>query len=236
MSQLNRRKMLATLAVAPLAAGVVTQTASSDKKTFKAAESSREKLRKRYFPNFELTTHEGQKVRFYDDLIKDKIVVINFMYAKCEGVCMPITMNLKRVQNLLGGRVGKDIFMYSITLKPEEDSPQALKKYVQMHRIKPGWTFLTGKPDEITTLRRSLGFKDAKAKLDQDLTNHTGMVKYGNEVRQWWAMFPGKANAPWIVESILWMDGPNAKATHTSHNLTEPVMKGHNHEKMRPKN
>ena len=232
MSKLGRRKMLATLAVAPFAAGAVARTASLDKKEFKAPESGREKLRKRYFPNFELTTHEGKKVRFYDDLIKDKIVVINFMYAKCEGICMPITMNLKRVQNLLGDRVGRDIFMYSITLKPEQDSPRVLKDYVTAHRIKRGWTFLTGKPDEINTLRRSLGFKDAKAKLDQDLTNHTGMVKYGNEARSWWAMFPGKANAPWIVESILWMNGPNAKPTHSTRMSEEPAKGGHKHSKM----
>lgn len=228
---MNRRKMLATLAVAPLAIGVVGQAAGAEDK-FKVAESTREKLQKRYFPNFELTTHEGKKVHFYDDLIKDKIVVINFMYVKCEGVCMPVTMNLKRVQNLLGDRVGRDIFMYSITLKPEEDTPQELKRYVRAHKIKRGWTFLTGKPDEINTLRRSLGFKDAKVKLDKDLTNHTGMVKYGNEVRQWWAMFPGEANAPWIVECILWMDGPNAKPTlHATKKETKRAEPGHNHSK-----
>jgi protein SCO1 len=227
--------MLATLAVAPLATGVVARTASSDNsdnKVFKTGDSPREKLRKRYFPNFELTTHEGKKVHFYDDLIKDKIVVINFMYAKCEGVCLPVTMNLKRVQNLLGSRMGRDIFMYSITLKPEEDSPGALNRYVKAHKIKPGWTFLTGKTDEINTLRRSLGFKDAKAKLDKDLTNHTGMVKYGNEARQWWAMFPGEANARWIVECIGWMDGPDGKSTHAAPMTEAPAKGAHKHGKM----
>jgi protein SCO1/2 len=228
---MNRRKMLATLAVAPLAVGVVGQAAGAENK-FKVAEPTREKLRKRYFPNFELTTHEGKKVHFYDDLIKDKIVVLNFMYVKCKGVCMPVTLNLKRVQNLLGGRVGRDIFMYSITLKPEEDTPQALRRYVRAHRIKPGWTFLTGKPADINTLRRSLGFKDAKAKLDNDITNHTGMVKYGNEARQWWAMFPGEANAPWIVECILWMDGPNAKPMlDAKQKEMKQTESGHNHMK-----
>lgn len=226
---MNRRNLLATLAVAPLAVGVVGQAAGAENK-FKVAESTREKLQKRYFPNFELTTHEGKKVHFYDDLVKDKIVVINFMYVKCEGVCMPVTMNLKRVQNLLGDRVGRDIFMYSITLKPEEDTPQELKRYVRAHKIKRGWTFLTGKPDEINTLRRSLGFKDAKTKLDNDLTNHTGMVKYGNEAHEWWAMFPGEANAPWIVECILWMDGPNAKAALNA-KQKERAAPGHNHSK-----
>ena len=220
MSEISRRKMLAGLAVAPLATGMVIKAGDLIKPSPKEARSSREKLQARYFPNFEITTHEGKKVRFYDDLIKDKIVVINFMYAKCEGICVPITKNLKRVQNLLGKRVGRDIFMYSITLKPEEDTPDKLKHFMDMHRIKPGWTFLTGKPDEINTLRRKLGFSDSKAKLDKDLTNHIGMIRYGNEARQWWAMCPGQANPPWIVESILWMD-PKGNDVHTHNTKTK---------------
>jgi len=213
MSKINRRKMLAGLAVAPLAT-VVTPRAGGLIGQSWATRSSREKLQARYFPNFELTTQESKKVRFYDDLIKDKIVVINFMYAQCEGICVPVTQNLKRVQNLLGKRVGRDIFMYSITLKPDEDTPEKLKHYVQMHKLKPGWTFLTGKSDEIALLRKKLGFSDAKAKLDKDVTNHIGMIRYGNEAHQWWAMCPGQANPPWIVESILWMD-PKADDVHS---------------------
>ena len=219
MSEVSRRKILAMLAVAPLAGGVVARASGLDNLLLgfpdtspgKTEDPSREKTRKKYFPNFELTTHEGKRVKFYDDLIKDKIVVINFMYAKCDGICVPITSNLKRVQKLLGNRVGRDIFMYSITLKPQEDTPEKLNHYVDMHNIRPGWTFLTGKPDEIEILRRKMGLWTSNATNDKDLTNHIGMVRYGNEARQWWAMFPGKANAPWIVESIIWMDDGNVK-------------------------
>lgn len=175
---------------------------------------SREKLRDRFFPNVELTTHEGKKVRFYDDLIKDKIVVINFMYADCEGICPAITSNLVKAQKLLGARVGRDIFMYSFTLRPEKDTPEALKHYAKMHRVKPGWLFLTGKPEDVEKLRRSLGFSTSNLKLDQDRTNHIGMVKYGNERREWWGMCPGKARPGWIVESILWMDDTKQKQSH----------------------
>ena len=220
MSQVSRRKMLAGLAVAPVGAVIVTKANSLDKLLPKATRSSREKLQIRHFPNFELTTHEGKKVKFYDDLVKDKIVIINFMYANCEGKCPPITRNLKRVQNLLGKRVGRDIFMYSITLKPEEDTPEKLKHYMQIHKLKPGWTFLTGQPKEIDTLRRKLGFKDGKPELDKDLTNHIGMVRYGNEAREWWAMCPGKANPPWIVESVLWMD-PKSQDVQSQHTKTK---------------
>ena len=78
---------------------------------------------------------------------------------------MPVTMNLKKVQNLLRTPVGRDIFMYSITLKPEEDTPHALKRYVQAHKIKPGWTFLTGKPEEINTFGEALASRMRKPSL-----------------------------------------------------------------------
>ena len=192
MARRSRRSLLAALALG-----------SND--------GSRERLRDRYFPNVELTTHEGKKVRFYDDLIKDKIVVINFMYADCEGICPSITANLVQAQKLLGDRIGRSIFMYSLTLSPEKDTPEALKHYAIMHGVKPGWLFLTGKPDDIEGLRRSLGFSTGNLKLDKDKANHIGMVKYGNERREWWGICPGKAKPTWIVESILWMDDGKGK-------------------------
>lgn len=207
MARKSRREVLTLLGAGGAAAvlasggGLVAQAAPPGL-------SSREKTQARYLPNVELTTHEGKKVRFYDDLVKDKIVMINFMYVQCEGICPAITANLLRVQKLLGDRVGRDIFMYSITLTPEKDTPAALKHYVQMHKVKPGWTYLTGKPADIESLRLKLGFSTSNQELDKDKTNHIGMVKYGNEARQWWAMMPGKATPEWMVESVGWMDGP----------------------------
>lgn len=206
MKSLNRRKMLGLLGLTPVAGGLLTQ--ASGQSTRPNEISSREKIRDRYFPNFVLTTHEGKKVRFYDHLIKDKIVLINMMYAKCEGICMPVTMNLRRVQRLLGDRVGRDIFFYSITLKPEEDSPSVLKDYAEMHSVGPGWSFLTGVPTEIEVLRRKLGFTNPDPKLDADKSQHIGMVRYGNERLELWAACPGMAHASWIVESISFVDWP----------------------------
>ena len=204
MAVKNRRNLLAALVTAPYARENVAREASFD-------ETSRRDLQERYFPNFELTTHEGKKVRFYDDLIRDKIVVINFMYADCKGKCPAITSNLVKVQQILGERVGRDIFMYSITLDPKKDDAEALHHYAAMHGVKPGWLFLTGKPIEIDTLRRKLGFADGNPKLDKIRNNHIGMVRYGNEFRQWWGMCPGKARPQWIAKSVLWMDRPLKK-------------------------
>lgn len=209
MTSKKRRDLLKILAAAPFAGGLMMHVFAQDSKpTQKVRTSAREKIRLRYFPNFVLTTHEGKKVRFYDDLVKDKIVVINWMYANCKGVCMPITMNLMKVQKLLGDRVGRDIFFYSITVKPEEDTPKALKRYAKMHKAGPGWTFLTGDPKELEVLRRKLGFVDPNPQVDADKARHTGMLRFGNEPLTMWAACPAQANAKYVAQTILFVDGP----------------------------
>lgn len=211
MKSIKRREMIAMIGMAPLAGGTLARASTGRAKP--DGEASREKIRARYFPNVVLTTHEGKKVRFYDDLIKGKIVMINMMYAECEGVCTGITANLARVQKALGKRIGQDIFMYSITLKPEHDSPKALKEYAKMHGVKPGWFFLTGDPKDIELLRRKLGFTNPDPKLDADSSQHVGMVRYGNEQLQQWAAGPGLAEAAWLAESVLFVDWPKTSKT-----------------------
>ena len=175
--------------------------------------SSRERTRELHFPDVVLTTHEGKKVRFYEDLIKDKLVIINFMYAKCEGVCPGITTNLRRVQKLLGDRVGKDIFMYSFTLKPQMDTPEKMAEYAKMHKAGPGWLFLTGAPADMEDLRVKLGFTNPDPVDDADVTQHIGNIRYGNEALEWWGACPGMSRPDAIVQSILWLDWPkNSKA------------------------
>src|SRR6476619_4289384 len=119
MTDLKRRSLVAALGAAPLAVPLLTHAQTIDVNSKFKQVSSRERIRQRYFPNLVLTTHEGRKVKFYDDLVKDKIVIFNMFYAQCEGICTPITRNLLKLQNVLGERVGKDIFMYSFTLKPK---------------------------------------------------------------------------------------------------------------------
>jgi len=201
----SRRKLLSLLGMAPLAGGVLSAGATG---TFapEMQADAREKVRQRYFPDIELRTQDNKKVRFYEDLIKNKIVTINFFYAKCEGVCPGITANLVRVQRLLGERVGRQIFMYSISLKPDEDTPAVLKEYAESYKVRPGWKFLTGDPSDIELLRKSLGFTNPEPKLDKDKSQHIGNIRYGNEPLMLWAACPGLAHAEWIAESIGWVD------------------------------
>ncbi len=210
MANISRRSLVALLGAAPFAGALIAQGQEPAAPPKFKDISPRERMRQKHFPNLLLTTHEGKKVRFYDDLIKDKIVLLNFMYVKCDGVCMPITMNLKRVQELFGARMGKDIFIHSFTLKPQEDTVASLRHYAQMHHVKPGsgWTFLTGSVADMELLRRKLGYVDPDPEVDKDKSNHIGVIKYGNEQLQRWGGCPGMSKASWIVKSVGWVDWP----------------------------
>jgi protein SCO1/2 len=157
-------------------------------------------------PNTALYTHEGKAVRFYDDLVRGKIVAINMMYAHCDGICPRATSNLGQVQQMLGERAGRDVFMYSITLRPEEDTPEELKQYAAMHGVKPGWTFLTGTPADIRHLRYQLGFYDPDPKVDDDKATHTGMVRIGNDLYDRWTSAASLSAPAQILSTINHVD------------------------------
>jgi len=153
-------------------------------------------------PNVPLVTHEGQAVTFYDDLIRGKVVAINMMYAECEGICPLATSNLVRVQELLGERVGRDVFLYSLTLQPELDTPQRLQEYAGMHGVKPGWFFLTGSRADLERLRYHLGFFDPNPVVDGDKATHTGMLRIGHDGYDRWTSAATLALPEQIVATI----------------------------------
>ncbi len=197
------KKIYVGLLAMTLLAGVSTSQAQTWQ-----VKTQRQRLAERSFPNVTLTTHDGKKVKFYDDLLKDKIVIINFMYIRCQGTCPGTTANLVKVQKLLGDRVGKDIFMYSITLKPEEDTAKDLDAYAKAYKVGPGWKFLTGDPKDIELLRQKLGFIDRDPVRDANKSNHIGMLRWGNEPHTLWAGCPALLAPGKIVKEISLVDWP----------------------------
>ena len=190
---ITRRALMASLAAVPLIGA-------------RAAAAPPSAGGRRHFPNPTLLTQDNERVAFYDDLMKDKIVLVNFFYAECTGICPAATANLIKVQEMIGERVGRDIFMYSISLKPRQDRPAQLKEYQEMHGIKAGWTLLTGKPDDCELLRRRLGFADSDPVRDREVTNHIGLVVYGNERLDSWAACPALTDPTQFVKYLSWMD------------------------------
>jgi protein SCO1/2 len=177
------------------------------KPTFAPPDSGPEVMRKRYFPNVPLVTHDGKRVRFYDDLLKGKIVLLNLMYADCTSACPLITANLQRARKALRERTKQEVFFYSLTIKPAEDTPARLREYRKMHGIDDDhWIFLTGKPDDLEMLRVKLGYRDPDPKKDRkDRALHSGMLRYGNEPLSQWSSIQGSADPEWIAEELTFV-------------------------------
>jgi protein SCO1 len=133
----------------------------------------------RYFTNLPLTTQDKRTVRFYDDMIKNQIVLINVMFAGCSSVCSAMTSNLARVQELLRGD-GTRYQMVSITVDPLNDTPEALKAYAEARGAKEGWTFLTGSKQNIDWVLYKLG-SYAKQPME-----HSNILLIGNDAAGVW--------------------------------------------------
>lgn len=205
---MNKRDFIKNVAGASLGLATMAFMPEGVAHIPKRMKGNRDSRSKRTFPNVPVVTHEGEVVRFYDDLIKNKTVLINFTYTECNGICPGMTANLRRVYKEFGERMNKDIFMYSISLQPEKDTPTALKAYRQLHKIKPGWTFLTGTKANIELLREHLGFKFSDPSLDEDKSQHLGVVKFGIERLERWGMAPALGDPKYLAEYVRWME-PN---------------------------
>jgi len=207
---------MAPLAVAAGAVVGSNGTAAIISEKTTQSDLARRRIQRLHLPNVPLVTHEGKRVLFYDDLVKGKIVTMNFFFSKCDEICPRVTANLATVQKLFGADLGKTIFMYSFTLKPEEDGVSAIKRYRETYGARPGWTFLTGKPEDMEKVRKGIGFTYPEPAIDKDKTQHIGNVRYGNEPLMLWAACPGMAHAEYLAESIGWMIRPETNRVQPS--------------------
>ena len=136
-----------------------------------------------YFPNCELVTHEGKKVKYFDDLLAGKTVIVNFIYTTCPDACPMASAKLAEVQELFKDRMGKDVFFYSISVDPEVDTPEVLAQYAKRFNAGPGWLFLTGKKSDIREVRKKMGMLRAD---EENKEQHTLDMLIGNQATGVW--------------------------------------------------
>jgi protein SCO1 len=150
----------------------------------------------KYFSDVELINQDGQKMRFYSDVLKDKVVVINTFFTTCTGVCPPINRNLEKVQEGLGERLGKDAFLVSMSVDPETDTPVRLKEYSRRFHARPGWIFLTGKKENVDWALYKLG------QYVETKDGHTTIIIIGNEPKGLWKKAFGLAKADELMKIV----------------------------------
>ncbi len=189
---MQNKKMIATLAIIIIVTGIIL-VLNPDRASASGPGAE-------HFTNAPLITQDGKVVRFYDDLIKGKSVVINFIYTECGDSCPLETAKLAQVQKLLGNRMGKDIFFYSISIDPKHDTPQMLKEYATKFHAGPGWLFLTGKKEDIELIRSRMG--QAAAPDQNQLTDHSTSLVIGDEPSGQWMRDSSLDDAHYIATMV----------------------------------
>jgi protein SCO1 len=164
-----------------------------------------------HFPNVELITQDGKKVRFYDDLIKGKVVAVNLIYTTCKYSCPLETARMVQLQKVMGDRMGKDVFFYSISIEPEHDTPAVLKEYAEKYHVGPGWLFLTGKEADIKLISHKLGLDSLPTVDDPD--GHTPHLLIGNEATGLWMKNSALDNTRFLAMKIQHLMGYGAPSS-----------------------
>jgi len=150
----------------------------------------------KYFTDVELINQDGKKVHFYSDILKGKTVVVNAFFTSCTSVCPPMNRNMEKIQEVLGNRVGRDVFLVSMTVDPETDTPARMKEYAQKFHAGPGWIFLTGKKENLDWALYKLG------QYVEHKDDHTTVLIIGNEPTGLWKKAFGMANVAELVKIV----------------------------------
>jgi protein SCO1 len=140
-----------------------------------------------YFPNAELITQEGRKVRFYDDVLKGKQVAINAIFTSCKDVCPLETANMVQLRKVLGERFGRDVHLYSISIDPKRDTPEVLKAYAE--KFGADWTFLTGQPEDIKLIMKKLALIRDRDNPTSRGSHHSAYLIVGSVADGQWTRF-----------------------------------------------
>ncbi len=155
-----------------------------------------------YFTDTRLLTQEGQSVRFYSDVLADRVVLINVVFTHCDDACPLITRKLREVRDRLGARFGKEVHFISISIDPERDTPQALKDFARTQGVDaPGWTFLTGTKADVSRVLARLG------QLTPSAEEHSTLLIAGNVGAKRWSKIRPDAPVVAIAERLQLLAG-----------------------------
>lgn len=175
-----------------------------------------------YFPNVPVVSQHGVEYAFYDDLVRNRVVFINFMSIRGDAH-YPVTGNLAKVQALLGDQVGRDMWMLSITVDPEHDTPERLQAFAEEHGAGPGWLFLTGRVPDLDLLRANLFVRRADPTAPPTCGGHgpggdcsVGLARYGAEALGRWGSVPTRITPESIAKRFTWVGlaPPGVRSQH----------------------
>ncbi len=181
-----------------------TQAAAQPAKAPTPATQEAQPLDALNIPDVPLVDQDGKPVRFYTDLVKDRVVAVNFVFTTCTTICPPMGANFAKLQKILSSRPGRQVQLISVSVDPGIDTPESLKAWRAKFGAGPGWTLVTGDRNQVTRLLKSLGVYTA------NISDHSPLVLLGDDAHHRWTRAYGLAAPAKLAELIDQIAAPQA--------------------------
>lgn len=175
--------------------GMALTKPSAQPKAEPETAATTESLPSMKIPDAEIYDQFGRELHFYSDLVKDKVVAINFVFTTCTAICPSLTATFRRVQQEAAAR-GLKVQLISISVDPTTDTPERLKDFAAKFKAEPGWTFVTGEKTRIDSVLQALGAAVANR------NDHTPMMLIGNDASNYWTRAYGLTSPAKIVDIL----------------------------------
>lgn len=191
---------LALVLVALSAGQVLAQSAPTTAKPAVGSQAARREAAHNYFTDVVLLDQDGKERRLYSDLMQDRTVIISVYFTSCQAACPALNKQVAKIQDALGERLGRDVYILSISVDPETDTPPRIKEYAASYVKNPGWVFLTGTKANVDLALKRLG------QYVDNPDDHMNLLLIGNEKTGLWKKafgFAGIEELMPIVESVV---------------------------------
>lgn len=146
-------------------------------------------------PDVTVQDQNGKSLNFYSDLVKGKVVAVNFVFTTCTAICPSLTATFRRVQQQLAEQK-VPAQLISISVDPTVDTPERLQQYAAKFKAESGWTFVTGNSSDIDSILKGFGVSVANK------NDHTPIVLIGNDEAGYWTRAYGLSSPTSLVKLI----------------------------------
>jgi cytochrome oxidase Cu insertion factor (SCO1/SenC/PrrC family) len=199
-------KMLGNLAVLCLGLALIPQAAlsrdgvsvsSAAAVSGSASDAAAEEKARKFFTDLEVIDQNGNKLRFYSDVLKDRVVLISFIFTNCEFACPMQAQKLKQTRAMMVPAIKDEVWYVSLSVDPDRDTPEAMKKFAKRQGVDESrWIFLTGDKQNLDTIIRKLG------QYTPDVESHTTLMLAGNTMTRHWTRVMPMLTPPDIAQKM----------------------------------
>jgi len=183
---MNTLRNIAMVLCLGLVAVPLVSLAEATREAAQADEAAAEEKARKFFTDLEVVDQNGKKLRFYSDVLKGRVVLINFIFTNCPDACPMVTHKLMQVRNLMAESIKDDVWFISVSVDPERDTPEAMKEFATKQGVDESrWLFLTGSKENLTYIVKQLG------QYTQEVEAHSTLMLAGNDrTRHWTRVMP----------------------------------------------